>query len=207
MAELKNPTLSKQQASIFADKWKSFTDEQQHMKSLTRNYLLHETTHTCQLNRQQRQIRTNNVMGNASALLGNGTTIINGGKQMDSVNSNPQWQVKMPGQPDQAVDTATLQMWARSGVIRPDTLVVEVKNGMSHNASQIPGVFSSKSYVTTLLLSWFLGILGVDRFYLGHTGLGIGKLLTLGGCGIWALIDFILIAMRKVTDVQGNPLA
>jgi len=126
---------------------------------------------------------------------------------MDSVNSNPQWQVKMPGQPDQAVDTATLQMWARSGVIRPDTLVVEVKNGMSHNASQIPGVFSSKSYVTTLLLSWFLGILGVDRFYLGHTGLGIGKLLTLGGCGIWALIDFILIAMRKVTDVQGNPLA
>ncbi len=126
---------------------------------------------------------------------------------MGALNNDKQWQVKMPGQPDQAVDTATLQMWARSGVIRPDTLVVEVKNGMSYNASQIPGVFSSKSYVTTLLLSWFLGILGVDRFYLGHTGLGIGKLLTLGGCGIWALIDFILIAMRKVTDAQGNPLA
>ena len=78
---------------------------------------------------------------------------------------------------------------------------------MSYQASQIPGVFSSKSYVTTLLLSFFLGSLGVDRFYLGQTGLGIGKLLTFGGCGIWTLIDFILIAMRKVTDSDGNPLA
>jgi hypothetical protein len=122
-------------------------------------------------------------------------------------STNMQWKVKLPGQPDQAVDTATLQMWARSGVIRPDTLIQDVQNGMSYPASQIPSVFSSKSYVTALLLSFFLGAIGVDRFYLGQTGLGIGKLLTLGGCGIWALIDFILIAMRKVTDSAGNPLS
>jgi len=42
---------------------------------------------------------------------------------------------------------------------------------------------------------------------LGYTGLGIVKLLTLGGLGIWALINFILIAMRKVPDAQGRPLA
>jgi TM2 domain-containing membrane protein YozV len=51
-----------------------------------------------------------------------------------------------------------------------------------------------------------LGTLGVDRFYLGQIGLGIGKLLTFGGCGIWQLIDIILIAMRKVTDNEGMPL-
>ncbi len=130
------------------------------------------------------------------------------GVRMSSTEgTNAQWLVKLPGQPDNAVDTATLKMWARSGVIRSDTLIVEVSSSMSYQASQIPGVFSSKSYVTALLLSFFLGYLGVDRFYLGQTGLGIGKLLTFGGCGIWSLIDFILIAMRKVTDSEGNPLA
>jgi TM2 domain-containing membrane protein YozV len=124
-----------------------------------------------------------------------------------SMSIDAQWKVKLPGQPDQAVDSSTLQMWARSGVIRPDTLILDVQNNMTYSASQIPMIFSSKSYVTALLLSFFLGYLGVDRFYLGQTGLGIGKLLTFGGCGIWALIDFILIATRKVTDSQGNPLA
>jgi hypothetical protein len=118
-----------------------------------------------------------------------------------------QWIVKMPGQADKAVDTATLKMWARSGVIRPETLIVETSSQMTYQASQIPTVYSDKSYITALLLSFFLGSLGIDRFYLGQTGLGIGKLLTFGGCGIWSLIDFILIAMRKVTDSQGNPLA
>ena len=64
-----------------------------------------------------------------------------------------------------------------------------------------------KSYVTAILLSFFLGALGVDRFYLGHVGLGIAKLLTFGGLGIWALIDFVLIVTRNVNDKQGRPLA
>ena len=66
---------------------------------------------------------------------------------------------------------------------------------------------SDKSYTTALWLSFLHGGLGIDRFYLGYKGLGIAKLLTLGGVGIWALIDFILIAMRKVPDAQGRPLA
>jgi TM2 domain-containing membrane protein YozV len=63
-----------------------------------------------------------------------------------------------------------------------------------------------KSFTTALLLSFFLGGLGVDRFYLGHIGLGVAKLLTLGGCGIWAIIDFVLIATRQVNDSNGRPL-
>ena len=46
-----------------------------------------------------------------------------------------------------------------------------------------------KNPMTCFLLAFFLGVLGVDRFYLGDTGLGVLKLLTCGGAGIWALID------------------
>jgi len=63
-----------------------------------------------------------------------------------------------------------------------------------------------KDWLTALLLSLLVGWLGVDRFYLGYTGLGILKLVTLGGCGVWALVDLILIILNKLPDAQGNPL-
>ena len=46
---------------------------------------------------------------------------------------------------------------------------------------------------TSLIISIFLGAYGIDRFYIGDTGIGIGKLLTCGGLGIWAIIDWFQI--------------
>src|SRR5512140_2809879 len=63
-----------------------------------------------------------------------------------------------------------------------------------------------KDWLTALLLSIFLGTFGVDRFYMGQAGLGVGKLLTLGGCGIWWLIDVILIAAGSAKDARGRLL-
>ncbi len=64
-----------------------------------------------------------------------------------------------------------------------------------------------KSFVVTWLLSYFLGWLGVDRFYLGKIGTGVLKLLTLGGCGIWWLVDLILVLAGQAKDGNGLPLA
>jgi hypothetical protein len=65
---------------------------------------------------------------------------------------------------------------------------------------------SNKSFLTAWLLSLLLGVFGVDRFYLGKVGTGILKLVTLGGFGIWALADLILILTNKMRDKQGLPL-
>lgn len=64
----------------------------------------------------------------------------------------------------------------------------------------------ARKFTTTWLLSYFLGTLGIDRFYLGYTGLGIAKLLTFGGFGIWSLIDLILILTGQMKDAQGRGL-
>jgi TM2 domain-containing membrane protein YozV len=65
---------------------------------------------------------------------------------------------------------------------------------------------SDKSKIVAGLLQFFLGGLGIGRFYLGYTGIGLAQLFTCGGLGIWALIDMILIFMGRVPDSDGRPL-
>jgi len=61
---------------------------------------------------------------------------------------------------------------------------------------------SPKSYITTLLLCFFLGTLGIHRFYVGKIWTGILMILTLGGFYIWQLIDLIVIILGRFRDKQ-----
>ena len=61
-----------------------------------------------------------------------------------------------------------------------------------------------KSHLMAVLLSALVGSLGVDRFYLGYVGTGVLKLITIGGFGIWWLIDLILIATKSLGPADGS---
>jgi hypothetical protein len=121
------------------------------------------------------------------------------------IGSRPVWYQSMgstvgpltPWQLVQMVDTKVI------GAETP----INLGDGAWFPAQQLPGLFSDKSFLTTLLLSIFLGSFGVDRFYLGYTGLGLLKLFTCGGLGIWHIVDVILIATRGLGDSNGLPLS
>ena len=66
---------------------------------------------------------------------------------------------------------------------------------------------SDSQWVVTLLLAFLLGVIGAHRFYVGKTGTGILMLLTLGGLGIWLLIDLILIVTGQFTNKDGEKIA
>ena len=131
--------------------------------------------------------------------------------------THPGYAAPPPGMPDRyfvsvmgnesgPLTPMDLRNMVTSGQVKPDT-PVRADGGQWFPASQLPGLFSSKGWTTALILSVIVGQLGVDRFYLGYTGLGILKLITFGGCGIWWLVDLILIATRKMTDSDGLPLS
>jgi hypothetical protein len=74
----------------------------------------------------------------------------------------------------------------------------------------MPGAMTAggppKQFMITLLLAIFAGGFGAHRFYTGHILFGVIQFFTLGGCGVWALIDIIMIVTGKYTDSQGRPL-
>jgi hypothetical protein len=81
-----------------------------------------------------------------------------------------------------------------------------MKCGVSLKGDVHPVEGEGKDWLTTLLLCFFLGVFGIHRFYTGHTAIGIVQLLTLGGCGIWVLVDFIMIIVGSFKDAKGNIL-
>jgi len=93
-----------------------------------------------------------------------------------------------------------------------DKAVICVKCGVAtHNfrtagAPRFASDVQGYDWLTTLLLCFFLGVFGVHSFYTKKTTIGIIQLLTLGGCGIWSLVDFIMILLETYRDGNGNPL-
>jgi TM2 domain-containing membrane protein YozV len=76
---------------------------------------------------------------------------------------------------------------------------------ISSNAAQGSGIpLSSDEQIIAILLCLFLGGLGIHRFYLGYTTIGVIQLLTAGGCGVWVLIDFIRLIIGDLGRAGGS---
>ena len=71
---------------------------------------------------------------------------------------------------------------------------------------QFGNPISPKSRLAAALLAWFLGVIGIHRFYVGKVGTGILMIVTLGGLGIWVLVDFIMILVGSFKDKQDRVL-
>ncbi len=95
-------------------------------------------------------------------------------------------------------------LWALIDVILIGCGSVSDRDGLPLRRHQVGT--PTRDQGTAFLLSMFLGSFGVDRFYLGQVGLGLGKLLTGGGCGIWAFVDMVIIGMGQAKDADGNTL-
>ena len=74
-------------------------------------------------------------------------------------------------------------------------------------AVQIQQINSDKDWIVTLVLAILVGGLGIDRFYSGSILLGVLKLVTFGGLGLWWLIDLIMLVTGNYKDGDGNPIA
>ena len=61
-------------------------------------------------------------------------------------------------------------------------------------------------WLTLFLLTFFVGVLGVHRFYVGKIGTGFLMLLTLGGLGVWFLVDLILVVTGQFTNKEGQKI-
>ena len=82
--------------------------------------------------------------------------------------------------------------------------IVSIKKAAKKAAKSNDLNGGGKSQLVALLLCLFVGGIGIHRFYLGYIGIGIIQLLTLGGCGIWTLIDLIRICIGDLKPKDGD---
>lgn len=96
--------------------------------------------------------------------------------------------------------------FSSNGEMFPANQLLSLKNRLLNAPDERYSIINSikfKNPTLILVLSILFGGLGVDRFMLGQTGLGIGKLLTCGGCGIWTIIDWFKVRdLAKAVNAQ-----
>ncbi|MFH1436083.1 MAG: TM2 domain-containing protein [Pseudomonadota bacterium] len=106
------------------------------------------------------------------------------------------------------VSKPMLEVWTSAPVASGIPIPAESRLSSMSCSFQRPAyqeaAFSNKDQNEAFLLSFFLGWLGIDRFYLGYYALGAIKLITLGGFGIWSFIDLILIGGGSLKDSNGR---
>ena len=65
---------------------------------------------------------------------------------------------------------------------------------------------NSIDWLALFLLTFFVGVLGVHRFYVGKIGTGVLMLITLGGLGVWYLVDLLLVVTGQFTNKDGQKI-
>jgi TM2 domain/GYF domain 2 len=118
---------------------------------------------------------------------------------------SPQYYIALPSRIAGPYGAIQLRRMAGNRQIAPSTLVTTGHMPWMP-VGKIPGIYSPRSRKVALMFALFGGLLGLDRFYLGYVGSGVVKLLTLGCCGTWWLVDLILLVSRKTTDSDGRLL-
>ncbi len=78
--------------------------------------------------------------------------------------------------------------------------------GVWISVGEIPHLYSNRSRLAALILSFFLGVFGLDRLYLGYYWSSFFKGLTCGLCGVWLIVDFVMILLDELWDASGRPL-
>ncbi|MDB5261785.1 MAG: Protein of unknown function, domain containing protein [Adhaeribacter sp.] len=79
-----------------------------------------------------------------------------------------------------------------------------VKEAQKNTLPDATAEGEGKSQIVAAVLAFIVGVLGIHRFYLGYTGIGIAQLLTGGGCLVWSLIDLIRIIMGDLKPKDGS---
>lgn len=107
------------------------------------------------------------------------------------------------------MDTQKLDMYIMTNMkFFPEEKIMYLKEKLAAMDDSKFGIISTvelKDPTTLLIISIFLGTLGVDRFMLGDIGMGVLKLLTAGLCGILTIIDWFTI-MKRTKDLNFNKL-
>ncbi len=100
--------------------------------------------------------------------------------------------------------TKVAQLKAALKVKKEVKAIIKAAEKKEKATEPVEGAATGKSQLIAAILAFVVGYVGIHRFYLGYTGIGIAQILTLGGCGIWALIDLIRILMGDLKPKGGE---